>query len=402
MKMRFWIGLSGLFALLLLCASCQSDTSAKSRENEKKTRTVHVARAEEGKLARTVGVSGTLAAEEEVVVSLKVTGRVREIYVDLGSRVHKGQPLVKLEPADFELRVQQAEAALGQARARLSLQNEDKDSDPQVNPKDTGVVRQAEAQLEQARLTQERMTSLWNQGLISQSQYDDAVAAFRVAEARYQDAIDEVGNRLALLYQRKAELEIARKQLSDSVPTSPIDGSVQVRHISPGQYLASGDRALTLVRVHPLRLKLAVPEREAASIKKGQTVQVSVEGDQNRYYGKVARLSPALTTDNRTLMIEAEIPNEQGLLRPGAFAKAEIIVASEQPAVLVPKSAIVTFAGLDKVIVVENNQTLEKRVRTGRQTKDQVEILEGLKAGETIVVQPGNLVGGETVNPVTS
>lgn len=399
--MRFWIGLSGLFALLLLCASCQSDTSAKSRENEKKARTVHVARVAEGKLARTIGVSGTLAAEEEVVVSLKVTGRVRDIYVDLGSHVHKGQPLVKLEPADFELRVQQAEAALGQARARLSLQNEDKDSDPQVNPKDTGVVRQAEAQLEQARLTQERMTSLWNQGLISQSQYDDAVAAFRVAEARYQDAVDEVGNRLALLYQRKAELEIARKQLSDSVLTSPIDGSVQVRHISPGQYLATGDRALTLVRVHPLRLKLAVPEREAASIKKGQTVQVSVDGDQNRYYGKVARLSPALTTDNRTLMIEAEIPNEEGLLRPGAFAKAEIIVASEQPAVLVPKSAIVTFAGLDKVIVVENNQTLEKRVRTGRQTKDQVEILEGLKAGETIVVQPGNLVGGETVNPVT-
>jgi len=401
MKMRFWIGLSGLFALLLLCASCQSDTSAKSRENEKKVRTVHVARAEEGKLARTVGVSGTLAAEEEVVLSLKVTGRVRDIYVDLGSRVRKGQPLVKLEPTDFELRVQQSEAALEQARARLSLQNEDKDSNAQVNPKDTGVVRQAEAQLEQAKSTQDRMTELWNQGLISRSQYDDAIAAYRVAEARFQDAIDEVSNRQALLYQRKAELEIARKQLSDSVLTSPIDGSVQVRHISPGQYLASGEPALTIVRVHPLRLKLAVPEREALSVKKGQTVQVIVEGDQNRYYGKVARLSPALTTDNRTLMIEAEIPNEQGLLRPGSFAKAEVVVASEQPAVLVPKSAIVTFAGLDKVIVVENNQTLEKRVRTGRQTKDQVEILEGIKAGETIVVEPGNLVGGETVNPVT-
>lgn len=401
--MRFWIALSGLFALLILCASCQSDTSAKSsRDNGKKVRTVRVARAEEGKLARTIGVSGTLAAEEEVVLSLKVTGRVKDIYVDLGSRVRKGQPLVKLESTDFELRVQQAEAALEQARARLSLQGEDKDSEPQVNPKDTGVVRQAEAQLEQARLTQDRMTSLWDQGLISRSQYDDAIAAFRVAEARYQDAIDEVSNRQALWYQRKAELEIARKQLSDSVLASPIDGSVQVRHISPGQYLASGDSALTIVRVHPLRLKLAVPERESSSVKKGQTVQVSVEGDQSRYYGKVARLSPALTTDNRTLMIEAEIPNEQGLLRPGAFAKAEIVVASETPAVLVPKSAIVTFAGLDKVIVVEKNQTLEKRVRTGRQTKDQVEILEGLKAGEMIVVQPGNLVGGENVNPVTS
>jgi membrane fusion protein, multidrug efflux system len=343
-----------------------------------------------------------LAAEEEVILSLKVTGRVKDIYVDLGSRVRKGQPLVKLEPADFQLRVQQAEAALEQARARLSLQAEDKDSNPQVNPKDTGVVRQAEAQLEQARLTQDRMTSLWDQGLIPRSQYDDAIAAFRVAEARYQDAIDEVGNRQALFYQRKAELEIARKQLSDSVLTSPIDGSVQVRHISPGQYLATGDSAFTIVRVDPLRLKLAVPERESSFVKKGQTVQVSVEGDQNHYYGKVARLSPALTTDNRTLMIEAEIPNEQGLLRPGAFAKAEIVVASETPAVLVPKTAIVTFAGLDKVIVVEKNQAVEKRVRTGRQTKDQVEILEGLKAGETIVVQPGNLVGGEAVNPVTS
>ena len=400
--MRIWIALSGLFALLILCASCQSDTSAKSRETEKKVRTVHVARAAEGKLARTVGVSGTLAAEEEVILSLKVTGRVRDIYVDLGSRVRKGQPLVKLEPADFELRVQQSEAALEQARARLSLQSDDKNSDdPQVNPKDTGVVKQAEAQLEQARLTQDRMVSLWNQGLISRSQYDDAIAAFRVAEARYQDAFDEVSNRQALLYQRKAELEIARKQLSDSVLSSPIDGSVQVRHISPGQFLAVGDPALTIVRVNPLRLKLAVPERESSFVKKGQTVQVSVEGDQNHYYGKVARLSPALTTDNRTLMIEAEIPNEQGFLRPGSFAKAQIVVASETPAVLVPKSAIVTFAGLDKVIVVEKNQTLEKRVRTGRQTKDQVEILEGLKAGETIVVQPGNLVGGETVNPVT-
>lgn len=401
--MKIWMGFSALFVLLILGVSCQSNTSAKnSREKTaKKPKTVRVIQAQEGKLARTVGVSGTLAAEEEVVLSLKVTGRVRDIYVDLGSRVRKGQALVKLEPADFQLRVQQADAALEQARARLGLQPGTQDTQSSVVPEDTGVVKQAEAVLEQARLTQERMTSLWNQGLIPRSQYDDAVAAFRVAEARYQDALDEVSNRQALLYQRKAELEIARKQHSDSVLTSPIDGAVQVRHISPGQFLAVGDPALTIVRVHPLRLKLAIPEREAPFIKMGQTVQVRVEGDQNAYYGKVARLSPALTTDNRTLMIEAEIPNEHGQLRPGSFAKAEIVVASEQPAVLVPKSAIVTFAGLDKVIAIEKNETVEKRVRTGRRTQDQVEILEGLKAGETIVIEPGNLVGGEPVNPVS-
>ena len=388
------------FIIVALGASiaCNSDSSARStRENaDKKAKSVRVARAQEGKLARTVGVSGTLAAEEEVVLSLKVTGRVRDILVDLGSKVSKGQPLVRLEPADFELRVQQADAALQQAKARLGMPLEN-GTESRIDPENTGVVKQAAAVLEEARLTQERMESLWNQGLVPRSQYDDAVASFRVAEARYQESLDEVSNRQALLFQRETELQIARKQFSDSTLTSPIDGSVQVRHISPGQFLAIGDPALTIVRMHPLRLKLAVPEREAAFVKKGQTVQVRVEGDQTPHYGKVARLSPALTTDNRTLMIEAEVPNEQGQLRPGSFAKAEIVVAAEQPAVLVPKSSIVTFAGVDKVITVENNQTVEKRVRTGRKTQDQVEILEGLKQGETIVIEPGNLVGGESV-----
>jgi RND family efflux transporter MFP subunit len=378
--------------------SCQSDTSARSsREKaEKSTKTVKVTKVQEGKLARTVGVSGTLAAEEEVVLSLKVTGRVRDILVDLGSRVKKGQQLIRLEPADFELRVQQADAALQQAKARLGMPVEN-GTDARVDPEETGVVKQAAAVLEEARLTQDRMENLWNQGLVPRSQYDDAVSAFRVAEARYQESLDEVSNRQALLYQRETELQIARKQYSDSILTSPIDGAVQVRHVSQGQFLATGDPALTIVRMHPLRLKLAVPEREAAYVKKGQTVQVHVEGDQNVYHGKVARLSPALTTDNRTLMIEAEIPNEQGQLRPGSFAKAEIVVAAEQATLLVPKTSIVTFAGVDKVIMVENNETVEKRVRTGRKAQDQVEILEGLKAGETIVIEPGNLVGGEPV-----
>ena len=319
--MRTFLSIVGLISLMVF-VSCQSDTSGSSRENsEKKAKSVKVTRAQEGKLARTVGVSGTLAAEEEVVLSLKVTGRVRDILVDLGSKVKKGQPLIRLEPADFELRVQQADAALQQAKARLGMQVEN-GSNERIDPENTGVVKQAAAVLEEARLTQERMESLWNQGLVPRSQYDDAVAAFRVAEARYQESLDEVSNRQALLYQRETELQIARKQYSDSILTSPIDGAVQVRHISPGQFLATGDQALTIVRMHPLRLKLAVPEREAAFVKKGQTVQVRVEGDENAYYGKVARLSPALTTDNRTLMIEAEIPNEQGQLQARFVCKS--------------------------------------------------------------------------------
>jgi membrane fusion protein, multidrug efflux system len=145
-------------------------------------------------------------------------------------------------------------------------------------------------------------------------------------------------------------------------------------------------------------LKLAVPEREAANIKKDQKVEIRVEGDANIYIGRVARLSPSIATDNRTLMIEAEVANEKGQLRPGSFAKAEIVIQSQEKTIVVPASSIVTFAGLDKVISLDKDgRTLEKRVKIGRRSGDQVEIVEGLAAGEPVALKPGNLVSGEAV-----
>ena len=96
-------------------------------------------------------------------------------------------------------------------------------------------------------------------------------------------------------------------------------------------------------------------------------------------------------------MIEAEIPNEQGRLRPGAFARAEIVVQPDRRLVPVPAEALVTFAGIEKVLVVEDGRAVEKRVTTGRRTGDRLEILSGLAAGERVVVQPGNLAAGQPV-----
>jgi RND family efflux transporter MFP subunit len=388
-----------LIASILAFFSCGSESSGKSGTTDPPPKRVKVVKALEGKLPKTVAVSGTLAAEEEVVLSMKVQGRIQQIYVDLGSAVKKGQSLLRLEPTDYEIRLQQSEAAYQQARVRLGLTAKAEESESSLDPEQTGVVRQAKAVLEEARLTRERMESLHKEGLIPKSQLDDAQAAYQVADARYQDALEEVRARQGLLLQRSAELELAKKQLSDSNLRSPIDGAVQIRHVSPGQFVAVGDPVLTLVRVNPLRLKLAVPERESGSVRQNQKVQVRVEGDPNAYWGKVARVSPAISTGNRTLMIEAEIPNENGMLRAGSFAKAEIIVEPEHTAVLVPASSVVTFAGLNKVITVENNETNEKRIKVGRRAGDRVEVLEGIKGGEVVVTQPGNLVSGERVTP---
>jgi RND family efflux transporter MFP subunit len=154
------------------------------------------------------------------------------------------------------------------------------------------------------------------------------------------------------------------------------------------------------VRVHPLRLVLAVPERAAAGIRTGQDVQVTVDGDATIYRGRVARLSPSIQEQNRTLTVEAEVPNQQSRLRPGAFAKADIVLAADQPAVFVPGSAIVVFAGIEKVLTVKDGKSVELRVETGRRENGRVEIVKGVTAGQPIVAEPGNLVGGQSVSVV--
>ena len=383
--------------LSLTGTACNKDTSASAAQSKpvSASRSVRIVAATQETVPRTVVASGTLAAEDQVVLGVKVAGRLAELGVDLGSRVRKGQVVARIDAGDYRLRVEQAQAALQQARARLGLRPDG--TDDRVDPEQTALVRQARAVLDEARLTRERSDRLLEQGLIARSQLDAAIAALQVAEGRNQDAVEEVRNRQGVLAQRRSELDLARQQLADVALVSPIDGAVGLRQASVGEYLVPGAPVATLVRLHPLRLRLAVPEREAAAVQIGQVVRLIVEGDAAEYVGRVARLSPAIQEQNRTLAIEAEIPNERGALRPGSFARASIVTQAAQPVVMVPASAIVTFAGIEKVMSVKDGKSVERRVQTGRRDGARVEIVSALAAGEPVVVEPGNLTGGQPV-----
>ena len=377
-------------------AACDRESaSAAAPKPTVAPRAVRVFPAAQETVPRTVTVTGTVAADEQVVLGTKVAGRLRDLAVDLGSRVRKGQVVARIDPSDYRLRVEQAEAAFQQARARLGLRVDRVDDT--VDPEQTALVRQTRAVLEEARLTRERSDRLMEQGFIARSQVDAAIAALAVAEGRYQDAIEEVRNRQAMLAQRRSEVELARQQLADTALVSPIDGAVSQRQASIGEYLAPGTPVATLVRLHPLRLRVAVPEREAYGVQIGQAVRVTVEGRDEAQIGRVARISPAIQEQNRTLTIEAEIPNPTGVLRPGSFARAAIVTQTAQPVIMVPASALVSFAGIDKVLTVKDGKSAERRVQTGRREGARVEIVGGLSAGELVVTEPGNLTGGQPV-----
>jgi RND family efflux transporter MFP subunit len=399
-SIRFIAGL--LFCILpLIAGACKSDYQGSSRQGRqgesKAARQVKVARVEETPFGETVTANGTLAAFDQSTAAAKVAGRLGSISVDLGSVVRRGQMVAQVEQTDYRLRVQQAEAALAQARARVGLSPDGKDDS--VKPEETGTVRQARAVLDEAKVSRDRSASLVQQGIVARSEFDTVNAAYKVAVSRYQDAIEEIRNRQALVAQRRSELSLARQQLADTAVYAPIDGIVQEKRASLGEYLAPGAPVVDIVRMNPLRLRAEVPERDSGMVRFGQNVRVSVEGDGKVYMGQIRRLSPVIAQQTRMLMVEADVQND-GNLRPGSFAKAEIVTNDAKMAVTVPSNAIVTFAGIEKVIVVQNGKALEKPITTGRRSGDWTEIVAGVNVGDQVIVDPGNLQSGMAVEVV--
>lgn len=376
----------------LVLSSCRNEVAKpeKAREGPKAVRLVAV---EKRALERTIEVSGTLAADELVVVAVKVPGRLASVAIDLASPVKEGDTMAQVEGTDYRLRVEQGLAAVAQARVQLGLTPEG--ADDTVDAEATALVKQAQATLEEARLSLSRNQSLAREGITTGAQLDAAQATFVRAETGVQAAREEMRQRQATLRQRRSELRQAQQQLADTVIRAPITGVVQTRRANTGEYVAAGAPIADVVRINPLRLKLAIPERDSALVRQGQAVRVRVDGDSSSYPGSIARLSPALDPQNRTLLVEADIQNP-GSLRPGVMARAQIVIG-ESPSLTLPEGAIVVFAGVHKVIMVDAGKAVEKQVTVGKRSGELIEVLTGVSAGDKVVANPGSLQQGQPV-----
>jgi len=399
-RLKAVVSLAALLALILL-TSCKSDYPASAKQGppggSNSVRQVKTTQVVESPFGETVTANGTLAAFDQTTVSVKVPGRLKAIGVDLGTVVSQGQVIAQVESDDYKLRVQQAEASLAQARARLGLAPDG--TDDLVDPEKTATVRQARAVLDEARFNRDRAQKLVDQGIIAKAEFDTANSTFKVAEGRYQDAYEEIRNRQGILAQRRSEVALARQQLTDTAVVAPLDGIIQEKRASTGEYLAAGAPVVNIVRMDPLRLRAEIPERESHTVRPGQSVRVTVEGDTNIYVGKIMRLSPVIAEQTRILMVEADVRNN-GKLRPGSFARAEIVTNDAKMAVTVPNNAIVTFAGIEKVLVVQNGKALEKPITTGRRNNEFTEIVAGVNVGEKVILEPGNLQTGQDVQVI--
>jgi RND family efflux transporter MFP subunit len=331
-------------------------------------------------LPRGVEVVGSLAADEEVVVSAQIAGELTGLNVDFGSYVQQGQVIGQIDRRDAQLKVEQAEAALKQTMARLGMREGER-FDVQQNAE----VQQAKAQLDWANMEYARNVKLVENGDVPRAVYDQATTNRNLAQARYRAALDAVNQQVALVEQQRAAINLARKSLTDTVVRSPISGAVKEKHVARGAYLAVGNKIVTLVKTNPLRLRADIPESSAAAVRAGQTITLAVDAFPERTFeARVVRIGASLNEQTRALTVEAQVANPANQLRPGMFAKSQLITNENATAVMVPQKAVLNVAGLSKVFVIEDGRARERVVKTGASDGELIEVVSGVNAGEVV------------------
>jgi RND family efflux transporter MFP subunit len=346
-------------------------------------------------IPRKIEFVGSLAGVEQVTLSSEVEGTVESVRSDLGDPVRKGQALVFLVQEEFLQRKEQSRAEQDQIAARLGIPPGAEIADIEK----TSLVRKALAEYDNARKDLERRKDLAAKNLIAMKDVDDAEAKFLVAEANVRAAREEANNLLATLRGKKAALAIAEKKLRDTRVKSPIDGFIESRMVSTGEYVKVGTPLFRIVDDRTIRLLGEVPEFYAASLKTGLPVELSVDGRPGiTYRGTLNRISPASNAANRAIQVEGNFPNAKRELKSGFFGKAAILLRVDPDGVSIPKQAVVTFAGIEKVFVIDNNAARERRVKLGEDLGDRIEIVEGIAAGDRVAVsRTGKLVEGSRV-----
>lgn len=345
--------LSTVYCLLSLAGCKKKETKAPLE----KVINVQVQAAEKKTLRPFIEAIGTLNPYEEVVVSAEVDGMLKIIRVDEGTVVSSGIVLATIDDTDYGLEVKRAEAAL----------------------------RQAEANLSNTKQEYQRKEALYKEQLVTQQQFDDISTKLFLSEADVDRA--------------KATLSLAREKLTKTKIYSPLSGVVKEKKVSAGDYVKNGTSLFTIIQINPLKLNFTVTEKDVSKLKIGQDVLFKVDAmPEKEFKGKVSIIYPSLEEKTRTLQVEANVPNPNGLLKPGLFTKVTLYTGIAKDIIVVPATAFLYEAEKIKVFVVEGDRARERFIRIGQKytfqsavgspqlaVQEFTEIIEGIKEGELIV-----------------
>jgi membrane fusion protein (multidrug efflux system) len=342
----------------------------------------------------TVRLTGSLEADEKSDVGSNAAGNVSETFVDRGSIVKKGAVLVQIDPRDAAYALEEGKLAAEQLRERLGLE-EGKPFKLEQFPE----IEAARLALELAERNYHRQEALRKEKATSIEAADQAETEYRSAVQRHRLTILQAKQAYLAYQQAMARLTILKKALDDCSIRAPFDGCVVDRSISVGERVIAmfpGAKLVTMVRIDPLRLSLTVPQQEMARVKEGQTVTFQADAfPLKKFTGTVRYITPQVTSDNRSMCVEAVVPNPDLTLRPGLFVTAELHLDRQRSDLYVPQAAVRSRGEVAAVFVVRGGVIREQIVSLGDSADGRILVTSGLAPRDVVITTPDKVRDGD-------
>jgi RND family efflux transporter MFP subunit len=324
---------------------------------------------------------GNIQAVTEAPVLARAGGYIKTRDVDIGDRVVAGQLVAEIEALDFDQQVKQAKAAREQSAASLEQSNAN--------------LVQGRSNEKMSRITAERWATLSQQGVVSRQENDSYQSQYESQRANVQaleKAINVAKSNLAAADANLARLTEMQGFLK---VRAPFAGVITLRNVDVGTLVTAGTTLLyRIAQTDRLRAYVNVPQSEARSVHVGQPARVSVADLPSRTFtGTVTRTSNSLDPSSRTLLTEVQVSNPDGALIPGMYGQVDLTTPRNDPPALIPGDTLVVRIDGPQVAIVQPDHTIHyQRIQLGRDYGDRIEVLSGLEAGQTIVVNPSDAV----------
>ncbi|SHH22777.1 efflux RND transporter periplasmic adaptor subunit [Tepidibacter thalassicus] len=359
MKRRFSLLLVLVLIFTMPLAGCKKKKEVKVRGE--KVVSVETKKVEKNDISIKTTLSAKVTPIEEANVVPKIPGKVTKVNVEIGKFVNKGDVLFTLDQTDMINAVKNAEAAYNMAVANLKLREE---------------------QIQNAKVNYERMKSLYEQGAISKQQFE---------QYELQASSTNIEAVKAQVEQAKVALENAKSKLNDTTVTSPISGVITSVNINEGEMASSAMPAVSIANLDRVVIETDISENLINKVRIGDVVDISIKSaGKDNFKGKITALSPATSQGSMTYPIKIEIDNKNKLIKPGMFAEVNIITDKKEKVITVPSEAVIVKEGNNVVFTVNGDKAHMKNVLLGVDNGEYVEIKNGIKEGDIVVVKGQN------------
>ena len=333
MKKVRLILLVALLVIVLVFVKIQflsEDTVPSGNQQGKfSTSTVNAYVVKPEKLGNEISVTGTVLANEEADLVSEISGKITTMHLQEGSPVSKGDLLVKINDAELQ-------AQLKKLKSEQSL------------------VRENES----------RQKKLLDINGVSREEYETSVNSFNAVQA---------------------DIELVNAQIAKTETRAPFSGVVGLKYASEGSYISMGTKIASIQQLDPVKIDFSVPEKYASLIQKGESVRFSVESISDTFNAKIIAIEPKVDISTRTVQVRAICPNKQKKIIPGSFAKIKIILKESQNSIMIPTEALIPVLKGYKVFVSRKGKAEEVIVRAGVRTEKNIEVTNGLAAGDTVI-----------------